>query len=209
MARLGNGLLNNLDDLRNFMEKYFCSKIYQGGIEMETWKNVVGYEGLYEVSDQGRVKSLGNDKFRKEKILKPGNNTRGYLQVTLYKDGQKKIYKVHRLVAEAFIPNPNNLETVNHKDEVKTNNVATNLEWLSMKDNNNYGTHNKRVAESHINHSALSKQVKMLDKQTGELLATFPSMGEAERVTGIYQGNISKCCIGKYKSTGGYIWRYL
>ena len=168
----------------------------------ENWKAIAGYEGIYEVSDMGRVKSLGNDKYRKEKILKPRKNTGGYPYVNLYKDGKRKTITVHRLVAKAFIPNHNNLETVNHKDEVKTNNVADNLEWMSQRDNNNYGTHNKRMAE------ALSKQVQMFDKFTGELLATFPSLMEAERVTGIDDGNISKCCLGKLKSAGGYVWRY-
>ena len=167
---------------------------------MEHWKAIAGYEGLYEVSDQGRVKSL---KYGKEKILKQQKTHGGYLRVFLYKDGHVKMLKVHRLVSEAFIPNPNNLETVNHKDEVKTNNTVSNLEWMSRKDNINYGTHNKRVAE------ALSKQVQMFDKKTGELLATFPSTMEAERVTEIAQSNICSCCKGKLKSAHGYIWRYV
>ena len=167
---------------------------------METWKAIAGYEGIYEVSDLGRVRSL---KYGKEKILKPGKNQGGYLHVVLCKDGQSKTITVHRLVADAFVPNPNNLETINHKDEVKTNNTVTNLEWMSQKDNLNYGTRNKRVGE------ALSKQVQMFDKSTGELLATFPSLAEAERVTEINQGNISSCCNGKYKSAGGYKWRYI
>ena len=166
---------------------------------METWKTIAGYEGLYQVSNLGRVKSL---KHEKERILKPQKNTHGYLHVNLCKDGQKKVSLVHRLVSEAFIPNPQGFETVNHKDEVKTNNTVGNLEWMSLKDNLNYGTHNKRMAE------ALSKKVQMFDKKTGELLATFPSLMEAVRVTGIHKSNISECCNGKLKSAGGYIWRY-
>lgn len=160
---------------------------------METWKSVVGYEGLYEVSDLGRVRSLVKRNRWKPGILKPGKNTHGYLQVLLCKDGKRKNMKVHRLVAEAFIPNPNHLDTVNHKDEVKTNNTVSNLEWMTIADNVAY---------------SVNKSVQMLDKSTGELLATFPSIIEAERVTGINQGNISKCCLGKRKSSGGYIWRY-
>ena len=161
---------------------------------MEHWKEIAGYEGLYEVSDLGRVKSLGNNKSRKERILKPWKTHDGYLRVGLNKDGHRKPLLVHRLIADAFIPNTNNLETVNHKDEDKTNNTVSNLEWMSRADN--------------IRYSA-NKSVQMLDKSTGELLATFPSTNEAKRVTGIYKSGISECCLGKRKSAGGYIWRYL
>ena len=157
---------------------------------METWKPIADYEGLYQVSDLGRIKSLW---YGNEKILKPGKTRSGYLHVDLFKDGQKKTSLIHRLVADAFIPNPNNLETVNHKDEVKTNNVASNLEWMSQKDNNIYSK---------------ARKVQMFDKKTGELLATFPYINEAERVTGINQSHISSCCRGKLKSAGGYVWRY-
>ena len=160
---------------------------------METWKPIAGYEGLYEVSDLGRVKSLNYNHTGIEKILKPRKNTWGYLQVILCKDGNRKQTNIHRLVATTFIPNPNNLETVNHKDEVKTNNVVINLEWMSQKDNNIYSK---------------ARKVQMFDKKTGELLATFPYINEAERVTGIDDGHISECCKGKRKSAGGYIWRY-
>ena len=164
---------------------------------MENWKEIAEYEGLYEVSDLGRVKSLGNNKYRKEKILKPGKNNWGYLQVRLHKDGHMKMSLVHRLVAEAFIPNPQGLETVNHKDEVKTNNTVSNLEWMSQGDNVAYSQ--PRWAK---------RSVQMFDKSTGELLGTFPSTHEAERVTGINQGHISECCIGRRKSAGGCIWKY-
>ena len=161
---------------------------------METWKSIAGYEGIYEVSDQGRVKSL---KFGKEKILKPRDNNWGYLQVNLYKDGHVKTVKVHRLVAEAFIPNSQGLETVNHKDEVKTNNVASNLECMTRGDNVAYSQ--PQLAK---------RSVQMFDRQ-GNLLATFPSLIEAERVTGIAHQSISECCLGKLKSAGGYKWRYI
>ena len=180
---------------------------------MENWKAIAGYGGQYEVSDLGRVKSLNYNRTGKEKILKLLNHRGGYLQVTLCKDGHVKNMLVHRLVAQAFIPNPDNLETINHKDEVKTNNVASNLEWMSPKDNCNYGTRNKRVGEAvskaKLNNPKTSTPVQMLDKQ-GNLLATFPSTHEAGRVTGISQGIICKCCNGKkYKSAGSYIWRYI
>ena len=160
----------------------------------ENWKEVVGFEGLYEVSDLGRVRSLVQRNRRKPGILTPGDNGWGYLVVNLYKDGKRKAMKVHRLVAEAFLPNPLNLETVNHRDENKTNNSASNLEWMRNKDNVTYSQ---------------ARPVQMFDKSTNELLATFPSTMEASRQTGIYQGNICRCCRGKLKSTGGFVWKYV
>ena len=160
----------------------------------ETWKAIAGYEELYEVSDEGNIRSLNFNHTGKEKILKPRKTHRGYLQVLLYKDGKYKVMSVHRLVAQAFIPNPNNIETVNHKDEDKTNNSASNLEWMTNKDNVTYSQ---------------ARQVQMFDKSTGELLATFPSMMEAERVTGIANQSICSCCLGKLKSAGGYAWCHL
>ena len=152
------------------------------------WKAVAGYEGLYEVSNKGDVRSL---KYGKTKILKPSDNGCGYLQIQLHKDSIRKRMLIHRLVAEAFIPNPNNLETVNHRDENKQNNAASNLEWMTAKDNTTYSQ---------------GCPVQMLDKATGEVLATFPSTAEAERVTGI--GNICHCCRGERKLAGGFKWRY-
>lgn len=116
----------------------------------EEWKDIKGYEGLYQVSNLGRVRSLSRYvKHRtiyilKGKLLKQRTRGKGYLAVTLCKNSKLKHYYVHRLVAEAFIPNPNNLPQVNHKDENKSNNCVDNLEWCDDKYNTNYGTRNER-----------------------------------------------------------------
>ena len=115
---------------------------------MEEWKDIKGYEGLYQISNKGRVKSLYN----KSKILRPGKR-KGYFFVWLYKNKKRKQYSIHRLVAEHFLLNPDNLPVVNHKDENKLNNNVENLEWCTVEYNNNYGTandkrtgrHNKRI----------------------------------------------------------------
>lgn len=190
---------NKLKDMNILQPANYSIKVVRYNMKNETWKSVVGYEGLYEVSDAGSVRSV---KFGRQRILKPRKQRDGYLLVQLCKDGKVKHMQVHRLVAQAFIPNPNNLDTVNHRDEVKTNNAVGNLEWMSRGDNLNYGTRNSRMAE------ALSKPVQMLDKSTGGLLATFPSTQEAQRVTRIDHGSISKCCLGKLKLAGGYVWKY-
>lgn len=197
------------DDISNIED-------YDKADNTEIWRPVVGYEGLYEVSDQGRVRSLQSGKWRNRRILKLGKNPNGYLYVKLCKDGKGEGMRVHRVVAEAFIPNPNHLATVNHKDEDKTNNFASNLEWMSHKDNINYGSHNRRMAEAlakamagvNVNNPKLSKPVQQLDKATGKVLAAFPSTVEAERITGIAHSSICACCNGKCKSAGGYVWRY-
>lgn len=108
-------------------------------MENEIWKPVVGYEGLYEVSNTGNVKSLGNKVWKNARILKPQvRGKSGYLFVRLSKDGQAKGINIHRLVAETFIPNPLNLPIVNHKDENRTNNHVDNLEWCTVSYNSKY-----------------------------------------------------------------------
>ena len=173
--------------------------------ENEIWRNIEGYEGLYQVSSLGRVKSLGNDKSRKDKILFQYESKSGYLYVTLCKEGKLKSFRVHRLVANAFIPNPNNFKCVNHKDECKTNNCVDNLEWCDHKYNTNYGTCIQRRAEKQRN-GVLSKQVYQYDKNHN-LIKIWQSVMECGR-QGFDQGNISKCCLGKRKSHRGYIWSY-
>lgn len=111
----------------------------------EVWRDIKGYEGLYQVSNLGQVKRLGNDRQMREKTLKERKGKSGYLQVLLCKNGKYKAKYVHRLVALAFIPNPNNHKEINHIDENKANNNFKNLEWCNHKYNCNYGTRNLRL----------------------------------------------------------------
>ena len=164
----------------------------------EKWKDVRDYEGLYQVSTYGRVKSLANDK---EKILKPVKNTRGYVQVNLYKDEKMKHMLIHRLVAIAFIPNTKNYEQINHKDENKINNHVDNLEWCDAKYNCNYGTGIRRRA------ATLSKAVLQYDLDEN-LIKRWTSAHEIQRELGYYHGNICSCCNGKLKQAYKHIWRY-
>lgn len=165
---------------------------------MEEWRDVVGYEGLYKVSSLGRVKSLNYRNTGKEQILKPYKNNYGYLIVNLSKGGKERRALIHRLVAHAFIPNPYNLQFVNHKDENKLNNCVENLEWCDQGYNNRYGTRTERMAKK------LSKPVMCVDT-----CVIYPSVHEAERDTGTHYQNIIKCCRGKRNIAGGFHWRYV
>ena len=119
-------------------------------MEKEIWKDIAGYEGLYKVSNLGRIKKLGNNFSCKEKIL-VNSDCHGYLHVNLYKNGTRKSYLVHRLVALSFIENTNNYMEINHIDENKHNNCVENLEWCTRKYNNNYGLHKIKMRETVIN----------------------------------------------------------
>ena len=175
----------------------------------EQWKDIIGYEGLYEISNLGRVKSLIKYKGTDERILKPLKNKKGYLQVILHKDKKIKNYVIHRLVALHFIPNDDLSKTqVNHKDENKENNNVNNLEWCDVAYNNNYGTRNERNSKSNINHPDMSKQIQQYSLDGKTLIKTFPSMHEIQRTLGFCQSNISLCCNGKYKTAYNYIWKY-
>lgn len=179
----------------------------------EIWKDIPGYEGLYQVSNLGRIKSLdrkykcknGLERTIKGKIMSPGYNYH-YLQVRLNKNFEKKMFMVHRLMWETFNGSiPEDME-VNHIDENKTNNCLENLNLLSHKDNINWGTHNERVSETMTN-GKLSKQVIQLSKNN-EILHFYPSVCQAARETGIGQAHISLCCLGKQGKAGGYIWKF-
>lgn len=152
---------------------------------IEIFKDIEGYED-YQISNLGNVKSL---RFGKEKILKPVKDGKKYLCVVLYKQGKHKMCKVHRLVAQAFIPNPNNLPQINHKDEDKTNNQVNNLEWCDCQYNIDYSQ---------------SKQVMCVE--TGKI---YTSLSEVYRQLGFSQGYISLACNGKYKTAYGFHWKYV
>ena len=160
---------------------------------MEEWRDIKGYEGKYMVSNLGRVKSLNYRRTGKEKIMEGVDNGKGYLYVALWKDGKYKSCRINRLVAQAFLENPQNLPEVNHKNEDKTDNRVENLEWCSRQYNIEYSK---------------AKAVIGINKVSG-LILEFPSASEASRQMGISQGSITMCCQGKgYKSAGGYVWFY-
>lgn len=161
----------------------------------EEWKNIKGYEDKYLISNFGEVKVIKTNKILKKELR------RNYWSVQLWKNKKPKHFSIHRLVALNFIDNPNNYLFVNHKDENKLNNVVTNLEWCTASYNATYGTAIKRAVEK----KAIS--VLQIDKN-GNLIDTHYSIAEAERKTGIYNPNIVKCCKGKRKTAGGYIWKY-
>lgn len=166
----------------------------------EVWKSIKNYEGLYEISNLGNVKSLVNNKcVEREKVLKHIIG-KGYKRVILYKNNKKKRYFIHRLVAQAFIENPNNYPFINHKDENGENNNVENLEWCNHRYNCNFGTRNVRISKS------LSKEVYQYSKE-GELIAVWKSTNECGR-NGFNQGSVVSCCNGKLKTHKGYIWSY-
>ena len=202
---------------------------------MEEFRDIIGYEGKYQVSNLGRIKSLNYNRTGKEQILKLGKNKGGYLQIHFFKDGKLQNYSVHRLVASAFIPNPNNYKEVNHKDENKTNNCTENLEWISHIDNMNYGTRNERagkaqkgkilseetqrkISENHAdfkgeNHPMYGKRGSDSPNSRAvhciELNKTWSCIKECAEELELYASSITAVCKNKRKTTGGYHFKYV
>ena len=182
----------------------------------EEWRTAVYnsevYEGLYKVSNLGRIMNLNYRNTGRAKLMNPSEMPNGYFFVHLRKNGEDKTCYVHRLVAETFLENPENLPEVNHIDEDKTNNFVflnedgsvnkekSNLEWKTHRDNINHGTRNERAAK------ALSKKVLQLSL-TGELIREWESTHECGR-NGFCQVSVVKCCNGKRKSHKGFLWMY-
>lgn len=172
---------------------------------VEIWKDIVGYENLYQVSNFGNVRSF---KHKKPKLLKPRKDSKGYLQIVLSNHNKsRKNFLIHRLVAQAFIPNPKNYPVINHKDENPLNNNVSNLEWCTQKYNTNYGTAQERRVKKLTNRKDQSKPVLQYDKN-GIFVKEYPSIMDAERNTGVNHQHIGKVCKGKLKSARGYVWKY-
>ena len=161
----------------------------------EIWRDIKNYEGLYQVSNKGNVRSI---KFNRILNMKLSLNNKGYYIIKFRKKGKQVAYLVHRLVAKAFIPNPNKYPCINHKDENPQNNNVNNLEWCTYKQNNNYGKHNEN----------LRKTKSIMPIICVELNKEFISQHEASRKLKINQTSIWQCLHGNYKTAGGYHWKF-
>lgn len=182
---------------------------------MEVWKDVVGYEGVYMVSNLGNVKSLNWRGLGIERNLYLKNHNKGYLQVELASGGIKKMYMVHRLVASAFIENPNNLPQVNHKDEDKKNNKVDNLEWCDQQYNTLYSLrlHENVSSGKRIPKRRNSKYTRNDFKVSqltmdGKLIKEWESPRQVFVETGMSDWSISECCRGNRNKAYGFLWRY-
>lgn len=174
----------------------------------EVWKDIKGYEGLYQISNYGRVKSFNCEvncypnakRIIKGRIRKAPIDKDGYYRIGLSKDHKQKHYYVHRLVAEAFLPNPNNYKSINHKDENKKNNRADNLEWCTIRYNNLYNNKIDKLTKSKY------KKVIQYDVDM-QLIAVYESIKQASSETGIKRAVIARACRG-IKTKCGYNWRF-
>ena len=181
---------------------------------MEIWKDIPGYEGLYQVSNYGNVKSLNYRGTKgKHKCLKLNTDKYGYKIVILANHGKYKSYKVHRLVAAAFIENLNNYKEVNHKDNNKDNNQINNLEWCDRSYNVKYSYKNgfhiapkSMLGKKGKNHP-ISKPVKQYDLN-GNFIKEYESANLASQATKVCYMSIKKCRCGRQKTAGGFIWTY-
>ena len=180
----------------------------------EVWKDIPEYEGLYQVSNTGKVRRLNYRGSGKTKLLKQSTD-KGYKRIVLSKNGKKKNHWVHRLVAIVFISNPNNYKEVNHKDENPSNNNVKNLEWCTREYNNNYGTRNKRASESHKGKCKgkdhpKSKPILMYDKE-GNFIRQFDCISDTNEYfskKNAYK-NVNSCLTGKNKTAYGYVFAYI
>ncbi len=185
---------------------------------VELWKDIKGFNGKYQISNTGKVKSVNYHRGQTPRILKPRSakirGNKSYLYVTLSKENIVKCYKIHRLVAEYFVPNPLQKPYVNHIDGNKHNNRADNLEWVTPLENN---LHSFYVLNKHpmrgfkFDKNKNSKPIAQFVVENGNRyhLATYCNAKAAAAINNLCAKSITNCCLGKYKSTGGYIWQYI
>lgn len=177
----------------------------------EIWKDIPGYEGLYQVSNLGNIKSLDRYKIIKAKIkgriLKPGINSQGYYQVVLNKNGRTKHVRINRIVAQVFIKNEKNKKEVNHKDGNKQNNCVDNLEWVTPKENMQHAKINNLINPVKGKEHYKAKKIKQYTKDNIFIKEYF-SVAEASKQTNILRSAISMCLTKQSNSAGGFIWRY-
>ena len=191
---------------------------------IEEWRTAVYdgeiYEGLYKVSNLGKILNLNYKRTGKAELMNPGEDKDGYLRVTLSKNRKRKTCSVHRLVAQTFIPNPEGKPCINHKIEGKkgkkinivifnedgtVNKEKSTIEWVTPKENNDYGTRTERIAKANTN-GKKSKRVLQLSLD-GELIKVWESTNECGR-NGFDQGHVAACCRGEQKTHKGFIWKY-
>ncbi len=169
----------------------------------EIWKDIKGYEGLYKIGSLGNIKNHNTGK-----ILKPSPNSKGYLHVTLSKNNIHKTTKIHNTVASHFIENPENKSQVNHKDGIKTHNWKDNLEYSTPLENVRHAIKmGLRTSEARGYLNPKSTAVYQMD-MSGNIIADFGSMSDAQRKTGISKGGIRYVCLGERVHAGGYKWKY-
>lgn len=177
----------------------------------EIWKDIVGYEDAYQISNMGRFRSKdryravcgGGKRFVKGKILKPTRCKNGYLEVDLRNDQGRKVILLHRVVAQHFIPNPDNLPEVNHKDEDITNCRVDNLEWCTSKYNANYGTRNQRCLANNP-----QKRAVIQCDMDGNEIRRYETIKEAADAVSVDGSAITRVCKGKQSHSRGYKWKY-
>ena len=182
---------------------------------METWKDIKGYEGLYQVSDAGNVRSCDHVvknrsgmALKKGKILAQANvDKTHYKKVTLYRNNVGKTFLVHRLVAMAFIDNPEGYEQINHIDENPSNNAMSNLEWCDAKYNVTYGSRTEKSIKKRTG-TPVGEQAILQYSLTGELIQRFESAVKAAKAIGGDNSSICRCANGKNKTSYGYYWKW-
>lgn len=178
----------------------------------EIWKDIKNYEGLYQVSTYGRIKSLSKfhrtsknhssiGYWTKDKILKEQYDKDGYAKINLIKNNKQKRFSIHQLVAQTFISNPCNYKYINHKNEIKNDNNINNLEWCNSCYNANYGNRNEKISKNK------SKKIVQFDGD-GKIIRIWDSITQASKELKIQISHISSCCNKKRSKTGGYSWRF-